>query len=742
MDSFTTSPTPSSMPPSVSVTPSLRSLATPLADHVNSTQYWAPIDPLAISNNGFDSQTSSPSHTSGITAKYYRPRSAVHRGDTTPECVSLLKQITTNSVASSITPALSVSQSMTPSYSEYEFYDIQAHLGKPHTLISHLPTPASRASKNTIQSFALPRAPQSNGGPLRQDLEQSNQSKWAELMVRARNTLKCKAGAQVNEQAILHMFERLVNFAETTQAQKSLPSVVSAKSQTKPKQRGSVLRSVPLAGGEVDPDEELECSTRGIRKEDKDDYRKVLLEELEAYTDTALGMHVDAMANDIDETGVFSVQARQAALLSTFQEGFRCGFIWGVRFYDPDPSCAVADGETYRTRGRASPKGAQAVSQDCSGEKEGFNALLKQLRTSQLQDLLSRIALELPTQPAAPAECVALVQAAVKGQKQVLAYRKILTLAIEKLLFFKHLITMTRTALPSQVDLIEETDPVLLNQRPEFTDAFVEQLPDILHKEGNRVAYALKEACRLKEFRAVIAKALGYQQVEQLADLYDLEDVRDAHAELLTLFRNLQRSGSSQQAGALDILLPLGPYVDEFQRRTVKSHIGLNPTGKDDLIKAADTFLYSVGPERFKLVQDGVDTTVRRHPEILLRLTKEEAYSAVAVFVFVVNYCCKMFSCTSVIGLLPTVSKIHVQLSSLQNLAAALRKTLGFTGDASHNRIIERVNAIALHTAERVGVFTPTEAGEIMSALGVTNVADVIPAISLLKARGPRSCND
>lgn len=270
---------------------------------------------------------------------------------------------------------------------------------------------------------------------MRQGLEQSNQSKWAELMVRARNTLKCKAGAQVNEQAILHMFERLVNFAETTQAQKSLPSVVSAKSQTKPKQRGSVLRSVPLAGGEVDPDEELECSTRGIRKEDKDDYRKVLLEELEAYTDTALGMHVDAMANDIDETGVFSVQARQAALLSTFQEGFRCGFIWGVRFYDPDPSCAVADGETYRTRGRASPKGAQAVSQDCSGEKEGFNALLKQLRTSQLQDLLSRIALELPTQPAAPAECVALVQAAVKGQKQVLAYRKILTLAIEKLLF-------------------------------------------------------------------------------------------------------------------------------------------------------------------------------------------------------------------------------------------------------------------------------------------------------------------
>lgn len=120
-----------------------------------------------------------------------------------------------------------------------------------------------------------------------------------------------------------------------------------------------------------------------------------------------------------------------------------------------------------------------------------------------------------------------------------------------------------------------------------------------------------------------------------------------------------------------------------------------------------------------------------------MRLTKEEAYSAVAVFVFVVNYCCKMFSCTSVIGLLPTVSKIHVQLSSLQNLAAALRKTLGFTGDASHNRIIERVNAIALHTAERVGVFTPTEAGEIMSALGVTNVADVIPAISLLKARGP-----
>lgn len=139
--------------------------------------------------------------------------------------------------------------------------------------------------------------------------------------------------------------------------------------------------------------------------------------------------------------------------------------------------------------------------------------MLKQLRTSQLQDLLSRIALELPTQPAAPAECVALVQAAVKGQKQVLAYRKILTLAIEKLLFFKHLITMTRTALPSQVDLIEETDPVLLNQRPEFTDAFVEQLPDILHKEGNRVAYALKEACRLKEFRAVIAKALGISKL-------------------------------------------------------------------------------------------------------------------------------------------------------------------------------------------------------------------------------------
>lgn len=737
MDSFKTSPTPSSMPPSVSVTPSLRSLATPLADHVNSTHYWAPIDPLAISETTFSSQVSSPTHTPSITAKYYRPRSAVHRRDATPECVSLLKQITANSVASSVTPELSISQSMTPSYPEYEFYDIQAHLGNPPTLTSHLPTaPSSRTTKNTAQSFALPRAPQPSGGPLRQGPEYGNQSKWSELMVRARNTLRCKAGAHVNEQAILHMFERLVNFAETAQARKSLPSVISAKPQVKVKQCGSVLRSVPLSGNDTDPNEELECATRGIRKEDKDDYRRVLLEELEAYTDTALGMHVDAMANDINETGVFSVQARQAALLSTFQEGFRCGFIWGVRFYDPDPSCAVTDDETYRARGKASPKGAQIASSDFPEGNDGFVASIKQMRASQLQDLLSRIASELPTQPTTPNECVALVQAAVKGQKQILMCRKIVAIAVDKIFFFKHLIMMTRTALPSQVDLIEETDPILLNQRPELTDAFLEQLPDIIHKEGNRVAYTLKEACRLKEFRAVIAKALGYQHVEQLTDLYDLEDVRDAHAELLTLFRNLQRSGSPQQAGALDILSPLGPYVDEFQRRTVKSHVGLNPTGKDELIKAADTFLYSTGPERFKLVQDGTDAAARRHPELLLRLTKEEAYSAVAVFVFVVNYCCKMFSCSSVIGLLPTVSKIHVQLSSLQNLAAALRKTLGFTGEASHNRIIERVNAIALHTAERVGVFTPTEAGEIMSALGVTNVADVIPAISLLKAKG------
>lgn len=725
------------MPPSVSVTPSLRSLATPLADHVHSTHYWAQIDPLAISETELSSRMPSPSHASGMTAKYYRPRSAAHRRDSTPECVSLLKQITANSVASSITPELSISQSMTPVYPDYEFYDIRAHLGNPPTLTPHPPTaPVSRPNKNTVQSFALPRAPQPSGGSLKHGIDQDNQSKWSELMVRARNTLKCKAGVQVNEQSILHMFERLVNFAETAQARKSLPSVISAKSQTKPKQRGSVLRSVPLSGNDANPDEELECATRGIRTEDKDDYRRVLLEELEAYTDTALGMHVDAMANDIDETGIFSVKARQSALLSTFQEGFRCGFIWGVRFYDPDPSCAAADSETYRTKNRASPTSAQTNPKDFQNEESGFDTLLKQMRASQLQDLLSKIASELPTQPMTPNECVPLVQAAVRGQKQVLLCRKLMSVAIDKIFFFKHLITMTRTALPSQVDLIEEADPALLNQRPELTDAFLEQLPDILHKEGNRIAYALKEACRLKEFRAVIAKALGYQQVEQLNDLYDLEDVRDAHTELLTLFRNLQRSGSPQQAGALDILLPLGPYVDEFQRRTVKSHVGLNPTGKDDLIKAADTFLYSIGPERFKLVQDGVDAATRRHPELLLRLTKEEAYSAVAVFVFVVNYCCKMFSCSSVIGLLPTVSKIHVQLSSLQNLTAALRKTLGFTGEASHNRIIERVNAIALHTAERVGVFTPTEAGEIMSALGVTNVADVIPAISLLKARG------
>lgn len=736
MDSFRTSPTPSSMPPSVSVTPSLRSLTTPLADHVNSTNYWAQIDPLAISETEFDPQISRSSYASSVTAKYYRPRSAVHRRDSTPECVSLLKQITASSVANSITPELSVSQSMTPSYSEYEFYDLRAHLGNPPTMTPHPPiAPASRSNKNTAQSFALPRAPQSGGGNLRHELDKDNQSKWSELMVRARNTLKCKAGTQINEQSILHMFERLLNFAETTQARKSLQSVISTKSESKPKQRGSVLKSVPLSGADVDPDEELECATRGIRREDKDDYRKVLLEELEAYTDTALGMHVDAMANDIDETGVFSVKARQSALLSTFQEGFRCGFIWGVRFYDPDPSHAITDNETYTTRNKASPNSVQSNNKNFQDRHIEFDSSLKQMRTSQLQDLIAKIASELPTQPMTPNECLPLVQAAVRGQKQVLLCRKLMSIAIDKIFFFKHLITMTRTALPSQVDLIEETDHALLNQRTELTDTFLEQLPDILYKEGNRIAYTLKEACRLKEFREVIAKALGYQQCEKLKDLYDLEDVRDAHTELLTLFRNLQRNGSPQQASALDILLPLGPYVDEFQRRTVKSHVGLNPTGKDDLIKAADTFLYSIGPERFKLVQDGVDDATRRHPELLLRLTKEEAYSAVAVFVFVVNYCCKMFSCSSVIALLPTVSKIHVQLSSLQNLAAALRKTLGFTGEASHNRIIERVNAIALHTAEKVGVFTPTEAGEIMSALGVTNVADIIPAISLLKAR-------
>ncbi len=144
MDSFKTSPTPSSMPPSVSVTPSLRSLATPLADHVNSTHYWAPIDPLAISETTFSSQVSSPTHTPSITAKYYRPRSAVHRRDATPECVSLLKQITANSVASSVTPELSISQSMTPSYPEYEFYDIQAHLGNPPTLTSQQPHPLAQ----------------------------------------------------------------------------------------------------------------------------------------------------------------------------------------------------------------------------------------------------------------------------------------------------------------------------------------------------------------------------------------------------------------------------------------------------------------------------------------------------------------------------------------------------------------------------------------------------------------------
>ncbi|TNJ26562.1 hypothetical protein GMRT_16381 [Giardia muris] len=677
---------------SVSETPQLRALSPGYREHLETTQYWTV---AAIPGEFPPAAVSTPTpqtHDESVSARYLRPRPATGTWHAPPreERYAEIRIGDYLDGAPSVTPALqqSQSQSLTPALPA-DVYD-----------------PAILPQRG---SFSLAKA----AHPPRPQARSEMHDRWTELMKRARLAVRSRVPVQVTETAIQEMFLRLLRIAEHTAARRSLPRVAD----TGDRPRGQVLQSVDADDSCASLEPPSPSATQKIPESYVSEYQKALDQDEDEFVQTDLDRLVDTLEPVVAE-GTEVIQVERS-LLDAFKEGYRRGFLRGIRFSNPDPPPPPASRSSKNVAGPAGRNPNVFVVDDAL-----FDEATRTMTRAALVSALREVAGLLPTTPRTVEELKSMVRAMAVSFADSAKIRKCLLDATES-------IKRWGCLCPTEAGDGGRASS-LLQQSVALTPAFYDGYPHFLSVVGGLIEGALAEHRELIKLRTGVAEIAGYAHAQRLNGC-SIYDVIKHHAAILEKLQ-LCVVGPGQ-----DAFSSLYRYANELRDGTRATRTGLDPTGHADLTAAANTLLYSTGLERLDLVHKCVNNAAARTPKVLLRLTKEEAYSAFAVFAFIINYFCKMFDVQSVDGLLPKISSVHVQLSSATNLIGSLRKVLGLGEAASHNRIIEAVQTIALGVAEEAGVFGPDEAAQIMMELNVRDAQDVLPTIRLLKEVGRAS---
>lgn len=745
-----------------SVTPSLASVDSHMRSHMHQTQYWSVLQgpnqhPYANTPSAMQQE-----HHASAADKYLNYR----KGTTNKALPHPANQIPPRPQmppGTALDPEVAQLMGelhMTPSMNTTLFTPSLAYptpASQPPCVNSSLlaPSPTALASgragapmearqQRPRQAKRSASSPDISADAMREDAAQleDRQEQWKGLLRRAKKALGSKTPLSLSETGILNMFERLLKYVEMDAARKTLPRVADSGNGLPPSSRGVVLKSVSAEDSSKLDDSTLphahdgppggntmsEALDEAERLFVQNDLEEMLRNASPNLQDSSLmvegGAERDSPSGS--STDLYAV---------VFRKGFSAGYASAQAHMQPKESFSLQR-NIQSTGGEARPGSRSTKAANftvyapegpavATREALDFEEVLGRMPRHDLTRLLQNAAASLPAHPRNPQDFPRIVRSLAKGHSDVARLKKYVMLASDKLKYLLSINPRTGSAL-SRDDAIKG-----LFEATGCSSSLLDHFPAILERTGSELEGSLAEYKELLRFRVKVADLIGFVIDPKKSSIFEIVQMHSALLEKLQL--SLNASGAADAYG----LTPTFLAAEELRERTLQGRIGLDPTGKDGMTRCADTIVHSYGPARMSLCRQATDEALHRHPKLLIRLTDDEAYDAFAAIVFVMNYFGKMFEAPSVGSMLPKISELHIFTQSARNLIAAVKKVTGLPMDASPNRVIEAVQALAINATNEIGVFSPEEAAEILLELNVESPEDVMPAIRLLKGGGP-----